>query len=351
MDILLCFFRPMLWCLCCLSLLSASSAYAVNSAEFKSLVQTLSTTPAVDKTREIRIAIVYPGLQSSDYWQRSIAAFRGRLDQLGIRYELDVRFSKPHVQQDLQETQILEILEKDPDYLVYTVNSVRQRRTVESLLGRAKPKLIIQNLTRPIQDWYDFQPLIYVGFDHAEGARKLAEYYRERFSAGTEYGILFWDRGVVSEQRGLTFEHAIGNYHRLKASYFTDASRLKAKEATLRLLKEHPNIRYLYACATDVALGALDALTELGREDVSVNGWGGGKAELTAFRSGLLDVVLMRMNDQNGIAMAEAIRLDMTNRPVPQVYSGDFKVLVQGMSHDTLNQWLQEAFIYSGIEQ
>lgn len=350
MDILLRFFQMALGIFCCLGVVT-SPAQAVTPTEFRALVQTFSPTPMADKNREIRIAIVYPGLQSSDYWQRSIAAFRGRLDQLGIRYELDVRFSKPHVQQDLQETQILEILEKDPDYLVYTVNSVRQRRMVESLLGRAKPKLIIQNLTRPIPDWYDFQPLIYVGFDHAEGARMLAEYYRERFPAGTEYGILFWDRGVVSEQRGLTFERAMGDYHRLKASYFTDASRSKAKEATLNLLKEHPNVRYLYACATDVALGALDALSELGREDVSVNGWGGGKAELTAFRSGLLDVVLMRMNDQNGIAMAEAIRLDMANIAVPQVYSGDFKILVQGMAQQTLTQWLKEAFIYSGIEQ
>ncbi|WP_293267130.1 substrate-binding domain-containing protein [Neptunomonas sp.] len=319
-------------------------------AEFKHLVDQVSIFPVVNQKDAVNIAVVYPGLQASDYWQRSIFALRGRLDDLGIKYKLDIRFSQPHIQQDLQEAHIIEMLERDPDYLVYTIDSLRQQRMVEALLQRKKPKLIIQNLTRPIADWYDTQPLIYIGFDHVEGARKLAHYFRERFPKGSEYGVVFWGAGVVSDQRGLTFERAVNNFHHLKASFYA-TSREEARRSALLMLKDNLELKYIYACATDAALGVVDALQELGRFDVEVNGWGGGQAELDAFQKGMLDVVLMRVNDQNGIAMAEAIRLDLLNKPVPSIYSGDFRVLIKGMEPRVINHYIKDAFIYSGYSR
>lgn len=335
-------------CLLCFFYSAWSATPVANESEFKMLVDHVSPFPVVHQKKPIKIAIVYPGLQVSDYWQRSLTALKGRFDDLGIQYTLDIRFTKPHVQQDLQEAQIIEMLERDPDYLVYTINSIRQQRMVEALLQRKKPKLIIQNLTRPIADWYDVQPLIYIGFDHADGAKKLAEYFKQRFPKDSEYGIVFWGQGVVSDQRGLTFEREIGDYHQLKISYFTAESRAKAKFTVLQMLKIHPELKYIYVCATDVAFGALDAFNELGRSDVAINGWGGGQAELDAFQKGLLDVVLMRVNDQSGIAMAEAIRLDMLGRPVPRVFSGDFRLLTKGMEHSLIERYIKEAFVYSG---
>jgi autoinducer 2-binding protein LuxP len=321
--------------------------HAVDDDGFKSLIDQVSLSPPVNQEKEIKIAIVYPGLQSSDYWERSISALKGRLDDLGVKYALDIRFSKPHIQQALQEEQIIEMLKHNPDYLVYTIDSIRQQRMIEILLQRDKPKLIIQNLTRPIVDWYDIQPLIYIGFDHVDGARKLAKYFMQRFPENTQYGIVFWGKGVVSDQRGLTFERKIGNYHQLKTSYFAETS-LQAKRAVLAMLNDYPDIKYMYVCATDAALGAIEALQELGRSDVEINGWGGGQAELKAFQKGQLDVVLMRMNDQNGIAMAEAIRLDMQGWSIPNVYAGDFHLLTQDMERNIIERFISDAFIYSG---
>lgn len=327
----------------------ASLSFASQSLneDFYTSVSNLYPDTLSSSQSPVRIAVVYPGLQTSDYWQRSLRAMKARLEQIQQPYILDVRFSQPYLQVDLQEAQLLEVLKKDPDYLIYTVNSDRQKHMLESVLQRKRPKVIVQNLTRPIREWFEIQPLIYVGFDHIRGAKLLASYYKKRFSKGTEYGILFWDRGVVSQQRGVTFFREIGEHHKLVASYFTQASRGKARQATLRMLNENPKLSYIYACATDVALGALDALKELGREDVVVNGWGGGMSELEAFRAGQLDVVLMRMNDQNGIAIAEAISRDNAGLPVPQVYSGDFRVLSDKTSLEQLESLIQQAFIYS----
>jgi autoinducer 2-binding protein LuxP len=296
----------------------------------------------------VKIAIVLPGIQVSDYWKRAIESMKKRLEELRIRYELDIRFSSPNASVSLQEQQLQSVLAKEPDFLVYTLNSSRQQFTVELLLQREKPKVIIQNLTKPIKEWFDIQPFLYVGFDHEEGAKQLANYFKDRFPEGTQYGILFWNQGVVSEQRGLTFEREMSNYHTLVDSYYTNASRLIAEEATLKMVKSNPRIKYIYACATDVALGALDALKALGRDDIVVNGWGGGAAELEAYRQGRLDVVLMRVNDQSGIAMAEAIANEYRNTPVPLVYSGDFKLIDEQTPKAQLEDWVNEAFYYSG---
>ena len=321
---------------------------AVNADDFKQLVTDDAHPVQFKQSSAVKIAVVYPGFQSSDYWQRSIRSLTGRLDAIELDYHLDVRFSAPAEGVDLQVRQIKSVLSKEPDYLILTINSLQQQRIVELLLEQDKPKIIVQNLTRPVKEWFDFQPFLYVGFDHAQGALELADYFKARFPKGTPYGLLFWNKGVVSDQRGLTFERAVSGYHDLKASYFTNASREMAKANALALITEYPEIKYIYACTTDVALGAVDAIHELGREDIVINGWGGGLAEIEAFERGDLDVLLMRMNDQNGVAIAEAISLDRQKKEVPLVFSGDFSVLHNNSTPEILRTLISKAFIYSG---
>ncbi len=80
-------------------------------------------------------------------------------------------------------------------------------------------------------------------------------------------------------------------------------------------------------------------------EDILVNGWGGGSAELEAIARGDLDVTVMRMNDDTGIAMAEAIKWDLaeTWQQFPTVYSGDFEVVTKDSPRTYF--WTQAASI------
>lgn len=318
-------------------------------------VQALTTAvrndpdPIATAHETVRIGIIYPSLQVSDYWPRSIASFEKRLQALGIRYTLETRFTKPNTEVDKQIQQIEELLAWQPDYLIYTLDSARQRSMVERLIRGTDTKLILQNITTPVREWGEKQPFMYIGFDHAEGAKILARYHKSRIPQGTGYGVVFRSKGLVSEMRGQTYIQEVGNYHHLKASYYTDSSRTGGYEAALRMLNEHPDIGYIYACSTDTALGSVDALKALGRDDVIVNGWGGGAAELDALRRGELQVVLMRMNDDNGVSMAEAIKRDLQGLPVPLIYSGDFTVLDASMSGEEISEIERKAFRYSGI--
>lgn len=294
------------------------------------------------QTEPVRIGLVYPSNQASSYWIDNEAAFRARLQQLGIGFELEARYTAPSTELDEQVAQIRELLEWEPDYLVYTLDSVQQKMIIERLMLNHDTKLILQNITTPLKSWGDRQPFLYAGFDHAEGARKLAAYFSREFPGESLYAVLFRNRGVVSQMRGTGFVQSVDRRHHLVASYYTDSSREGGKQAALGLLEEHPELDYIYACSTDVALGVLDALALNKLEQPpSVNGWGGGPEEVDELRRGRLDVVLMRMNDDSAIAMAEAIKRDLENRPVPQIYSGTFVVLDRSMTDAQIDRYVR----------
>ncbi|MCV6587806.1 MAG: substrate-binding domain-containing protein [Marinobacterium sp.] len=301
--------------------------------------------------RPVRVGIIYPSFQFSNYWPRSVKSFELRMQELNIPYELRTRYTRPNTEVSMQVRQIEEMLAWQPDYLVYTLDSPRQRMVVERLVRGSNIKVILQNITTPVKEWGKDQPFMYIGFDHAEGARILARYLRKRLSAGTEYGVVFRSKGFISDMRGLTYIHAVDGFHNLSASYYTDSSRKGGYEAAHKIVKDNPQISYIYATSTDTALGTVDALAELGRTDIIVNGWGGGAEEIAELRKGNLQVVLMRMNDGNGVAMAEGIRRDLQGLPVPLIFSGDFIVLDDRMSAQQISDLEASAFRYSDRQQ
>lgn len=65
---------------------------------------------------------------------------------------------------------------------------------------------------------------------------------------------------------------------------------------------------------------------------------------------GEMDVTVMRMNDDNGVAMAEAIRLDLQGNVamVPTIYSGSFSIVDQSIGNTKLDELKKNrAFRYS----
>ncbi|HHF3167019.1 TPA: autoinducer 2-binding periplasmic protein LuxP [Vibrio diabolicus] len=302
-----------------------------------------------DKKRPLKISVVYPGQQISDYWIRNIDAFEQRLDKLDIDYQLNQVFTRPNADIKQQSLSLMEALKSNSDYLIFTLDTTRHRKFVEHVLDSKKTKLILQNITTPVRDWEDHQPFLYVGFDHAEGSRELAVEFGKRFPKQSHYSVLYFSEGYISDIRGNTFINQVNrdNSFELQSAYYTKATKQSGYEAAKASLEKYPDVDFIYACSTDVALGAVDALKELGREDVMINGWGGGSAELEALSKGELDVTVMRMNDDTGIAMAEAIKWDLEGKPVPTVYSGDFEVVTKSDSPERIEALRKRAFRYS----
>lgn len=313
-------------------------------------VQANASPLTTEQEKPISISVVYPGQQVSDYWVRNISAFEQRMDELGIEYQINQVFTRPNVDLRQQSVSLMEALKNKSDYLIFTLDTTRHRKFIEHVLSTGETKLILQNITTPLRDWDDLQPFMYVGFDHIKGTQLLIDHFKTAFPKGNNnYSVIYFSEGYVSEARGTTFINQMShsdNYN-LASSFYTDASRQSGYQATLNILQQNQDIDFIYACSTDVALGAVDALKEQGRTDVYINGWGGGTAELKALAKNELDVTVMRMNDDTGIAMAEAIKWDLQGEPVPTVYSGGFKLITSEADDSEIQYLKQKAFRYS----
>ncbi|WP_246225565.1 substrate-binding domain-containing protein [Vibrio agarilyticus] len=300
------------------------------------------------QSRPVTISFVSPGEQVSDYWVRNAAAFVKRLDELNVDYQIKRFFTRPNADSRQIGRTLSDAIENKTDYIIFTLDTTRHRKYIEYVL-ESETKIILQNITTPLKAWDQRQPFLYVGFDHVVGSKKIADFYRERFPQGADYSLLYFSQGYISDARGDTFIHYMDNFdaYQLESSFYTKATKRSGFETAQRSLKKYPDIDFIYACSTDVALGAVEALDQAERDDVLINGWGGGSAELDAIASGDLDVTVMRMNDDTGVAMAEAIKWDLEGRQVPTVYSGDFELVTKEDSPARIETLKQRAFRYS----
>lgn len=300
--------------------------------------------------KPVKIAAVYPGAQQSDYWRRNMRALRLRLERLGFEYQFIDRPHAANARFEQQQQAISAALAEDPDYLILTLDDPRKKRLIEQLLTRARPKIILLNITTPLTDWASHQPFLYSGFDHAEGTTLLAEtLFKAIDEQPRSIGLLYWKPGYVSQMRGGTFVDLLrARGETLSASFYTQSDVATSRRAALQLIANDPQLSVIFACATDVALGAIAAINEQGlKGQIIVNGWGGGEAELEAIQNGDMALTVMRMNDDTAIAIAEAIGNDQTGRPVPQIYAGRFVAVTREQSTEQLQRLSATAFRYS----
>lgn len=306
----------------------------------------------IDFKNSVKIGIVYPGLQASDYWRRSVASLEGRLNELGLPYTLYSHFTKSVVNIREQSDTLGEFLQSGVDYLVFTLNVSRHKELIEKVMATGRAKLLLQNITTPLKSFSDHHPFQYVGFDHAIGTQILAEKYLRITEGRAQYAILHGPRGYVTDMRGGTFLREM-NTHKdmtLVDAYYVGFDRKRSYEASLEILDAHPKLDFIFSSSTDIALGVLDALKETGKlGKVSTNGWGGGSAELKSIEKGELDFTVMRLNDDSGVAMAEAISLDQQGRSaeVPIIFSGDMVLVDKTMSNNDIKGLSKRAFRYS----
>lgn len=320
---------------------------------FNDIVQKKPKPISIKQDKTIKISMIYPAGELSDYWRRSEKAFIKRLDLLNIKYTIESHFIESN---NLLETnkQIINALKDDIDYLLFTLNVNINQKLITQLLSRKKPKIIIQNMTTPLKKWEGNQAFFYVGFDHIEGSKLLANYFLNKFESGAKYGMLYFKEGYISQMRGDSFINILNKNKKFELidSYYTDGKSQKSFDSTEKILQQNQNIDFLYSCSTDVSIGAVNAIKDENTPPL-INGWGGGSKELEMLKNKRLEVTVMRMNDDSAIAMAEAIKLDLEQRYqlLPKIYSGQFILIDKKTSLKEIKTYKEKAFRYSGHEK
>ena len=330
------------------------AAHPAEAAKYEKFLRSVEKPgEAAGDIDPVEIALIYPAKQVSDYWRRSADVIGARLSEMGVRHRLIRMYTKPSGDERIAVRQLMKAVRQRVDYVVVSVNSAIMEKAVGRVLAEKTPKIIIQNLVTPIEKWEINPPLMYVGFDHVTGTNLLADWFADNAPNEGSYGVLLAGSDMVSKLRGEKFISSYSAKGRMRhaGSYYTDFDRQKAARAARKLLADNADLRALYSCATDISLAAAEIVSRSGRNSrITLNGWGGGKAELEAVAKGELDVTVMRINDDNGAAVAQAIVYDRLGKggEVPLIFPGRFVLIDSDTAKSETEMYMQEAFRYSG---
>ena len=301
--------------------------------------------------KPLKIALMFPSLETSDAWARLNISVRMRLEELGVPYEVVEFMIKPD-EHDRQGAQVEQILAGDFDYAVIGPSEYQVQKSNIARLSEALPTLVM-NVVNPFVDTYGTakQPITHVGFDHTIGAEALCRWLFAETGGEGKFALVRYIPGLIDSQRSDHFAKCVTDNSNMKQvdQFEANGDRELAFSGANALLSRHPDLKMLHAGNTAVALGVLAAATERGvLDDVIINGWGGGADELKSIKEGGLKVTAFRVNDDWGVAVAEAIRAHAEGQPVPVVLAATIKPLDYKMTADQIDAETKYAFRYSG---
>jgi autoinducer 2-binding protein LuxP len=287
----------------------------------------LAVTPTVLAQNEpIEIAYLSPSFDISDAWERVYWSMRGRLDELGVEYEviqLAVQDATDHAG---QLSQVESVIERGVDYVMLGATEYESAIPGLRKLKAAGIGTVVYNFLEPHED-ESARAMQYIAFDHFEGGRLAGEWSAQKLGGKGKVAVLQGVPGVVSDQRMNGFLSVIEKHPDIEVviGVHTDFDRVKAFEATNNLLAAHPDLDLIYGVSTGVGLGIGQALQAAGLSDSIYSlGFGGTGDEITAMEEGWLSASPLRSIDDSGAAVADAFVAHMKGEEVEPVWSGPF---------------------------
>ncbi len=320
--------------------------------DFLKIVQSPAVKVSVPVPRPLKIAIMFPSLETSDAWARLNIALRKRLEEVNVPFKMTEFMIRPD-EHGRQATQIEQVLALGFDYVVIGPSEYKAQKANLERLSQKVPTLVM-NVVNPFVDLVgtDRLPLSHIGFDHSVGAKVLCQWTIKETGGKGTFALMRYLRGLVDDQRSNVFRDCVleNSDMRLVDEYEAQGDRERAFTGANAILSKHPDITMLHCGSTAVALGTLAAVEERGMIDkVIVNGWGGGGDELKSIMNGGLKVAAFRVNDDWGTAVAEAIKAHVEGKRVPVVIAATIKAVDYRMTPEQIKVETDYAFRYSGV--
>ncbi|WP_438462906.1 substrate-binding domain-containing protein [Marinomonas sp. PE14-40] len=322
------------------------------------LTVTAEAAPIDVKLKDpVRIAIIYPSADISDFWVRNYTAMTKRLMELELPFVID-QYTSRQIEHSLQTQHTRTVLNNTNtyDFVIFGPSELElQSNNIQKLAASDKFKTFIWAFHTPNPSW-EHQPDAWFDFSSAMGAEVLCNYVVARLGNGIEFAANRGIPGITDTQRSQGFidcveEKAnwINNYE-----HFGQYQKLGGSDGVKLFLDNFPEIEMIHNANTAMTMGAVDTLGEANKlADMFVTGWGGTAKEIEKIKLGELSATPMRMSDDLGVATAESIKLHIQKREgdIPERYLGRILVVHDEMTHFELDAYTKEAFRYSGIRQ
>ena len=295
---------------------------------------------AVDARAEpMRIAYLSPSFDVSDAWERVFWAIQGRLDELGVEYDIQALAVATHVDHAGQLAQVESVIARGVDYVFLGPTEYEAAIPGLRQLKRAGIPTAVYNYLEPHED-EEARAMIYVAFAHEEGGRLSGEWVVERLGeAGGKVAVIQGAPGVASDLRRDGLLEVVEQHPNIEVIMgpYTDFDRSKAFDAAQNLLIAHDDIDVIYGVSTAIGLGAAQAVRQAGKtEEIATMGFGGTGDEIVAMKEGWLTASVLRSIDDSGVAVADAFVAHSKGEEVPQSWGGPFVMIDKDSDADAL---------------
>ena len=322
-------------------------------AALQAVVGAPATPMANPPSEPVKIAVVYPSQDVSDFWLRSYLAMEARLNELGLPF-VATQFASNMGDFLLQSTYAEQVAEEDYEYVIFGPSEIFAQQDDMRRLMDAGKKVIVLNYDTPIQEWGDDQPMLYTTFSHLFGALNICNWVVENLGTEGTYAMIRGIPGGIDDQRSGGFRDCLTEKSNWKMAYehYGQFQREGGFNGAQLITSGYPEVTLLHNANTAMAMGAISAVqaADLG-DKVFVTAWGGTGDELDALRRGELGATPMRMSDDVGVSMAEVIRADIEGRgdEMPLVFLGRIDIVSGASGPDVVDAFEKEAFRYTGI--
>jgi autoinducer 2-binding protein LuxP len=315
--------------------------------QFTTVVNSPPSPIRVPQKRAVRIALLLFGDINAIDNRSLLMSFKKRMRELGIDYRLDTYIGSSQNSSDI--TPYFKIAEAQPDYIVMTELGFVQRRFLERFLRTSKaPKVILYDFASPLAHWMNHPPLMYIGFDQKKATIMLASYLDRQLPPDASISALVLPSGYLGYVRCDVFLNEMMKYNR-RISHIRVVSDNKksAFEAAQSLLKKDPS-DFIFSCSQNISDGVVAALKEKSlAPNIQTNSWGLPLHGISDLVSRRVKVSVLFMKDDLSIALAEAIKMDLEGKNMPNLYVAHSTLMPAELDAESIRLMVQQAYHYS----
>jgi autoinducer 2-binding protein LuxP len=312
---------------------------------FASIVNSPPVSIRRPQKTPIRIAILLFGETESVGNKALLLSFKQRMRELNIDYRLDIYADNSEFGEDVSS--YLKIKKMSPDYIVVTKLGFVQRRFLDGFLHSNKTKVILYDFATPLTYWVNHSPLMYVGFDQRQVAKQLASYLDRQLPQSTKLSALVLADNYLGHMRCDVFLDEMNKYGRTINSIDVVQDVREDAFVVTRALLDKADTDFIFSCSANISAGVIAALQEQEDFAVQTNSWGLSEGGVMALASEHIKVSVLFMKDYLSIALAEAIKLDLEGRNMPNLYIARSTLVPSELDPDSLQLIADQAYPYS----
>lgn len=324
------------------------------------VVVLLSCVPFTSFAEDIStsdINIYWVGKTLNNPWWISVADFAQKeADSLGVN--LTIAFPQEEVDLEKQVSMIDAAVEMGVDALVVSASS--SDGVIPAIKRARDAGLKIVNFDTRISDKSMIDA--FVGGDDELGAYKAGKYICEKLGGEGEVALI---TGLLEQSTGVDrragFLRAAAEYPGIKvvAEQGAEWASDKAADVTMNILTANPNVKAIFACNDQMAVGMVNAARASGKtnEDLILVGYDGILDAVNMVMDGSLDAFVSLPNlDEGamGVKLATALVLNAD-------YSYDREILYdctlvtkeyeEGLTEQTIFEYAAERFPLRGLTE